>query len=161
MNDNYLATRDFVRGIARMRRPSIRCVSWKRKFLDEAIIFLINRILSGRKRPSFCRLRSSSIKCRRVQFNFIASIVAVCGGRGALVVYGTEDQMTDRDLTNCWLQRARADGTLDATVGGESDAATQVLAVRSRDGWDPWEVWLRHIDQPRRNLTQRSMSHPV
>jgi hypothetical protein len=72
-------------------------------------------------------------------------------------LYDVEDEMTDRDLTNSWLQRARAEGTLDARSGAESNTAAQAFAVTSRDGWDPWEVWLRHIDQPRRHLAGRRL----
>lgn len=64
-----------------------------------------------------------------------------------------ESNMIDGDLTNTWLRRARAENGADADLGAESISAAQALAVRSRDGWDPWEVWLRHIDQPRRRHT--------
>jgi hypothetical protein len=60
--------------------------------------------------------------------------------------------MADCDLTNSWLQRARADGTLGVGSSIEPDSVAPAFAVASRDGWDPWEVWLRHIDQPRRHL---------
>ena len=69
--------------------------------------------------------------------------------------------MADGDLTNSWLQRARAEGTLDASFGVESSTAAQAFTVKSRDGWDPWEVWLRHIDQPRRHRTGRRQKLPV
>ncbi len=64
-------------------------------------------------------------------------------------------KMIGSESTGSWIRRARAAGTPDAVVGAESNTATQTLAVRSCDGWDPWEVWLLHIDQPRRHLAGR------
>jgi hypothetical protein len=58
----------------------------------------------------------------------------------------------DGEFTDSWLQRARAERTSDSGTTAASDSAARALAARSRDGWDPWEVWLRHIDQPRRSL---------
>jgi hypothetical protein len=68
--------------------------------------------------------------------------------------------MADGYLTNPWLQRARAEGSLDASFGVESSTAAQAFTVKSRDGWDPWQVWLRHIDQPRRDPTGRHQKPP-
>jgi hypothetical protein len=93
------------------------------------------------------RVRHAYLHCLRV--------------RVAHVVQDSEDKMSDRDLTNSWLQRARADGTLDASLGAESNMAGHVFAATSRDGWDPWEVWLRHIDQPRRQLIGRRLKLPA
>jgi len=64
----------------------------------------------------------------------------------------------DETSTDSWFQRAPA-----APAAGESEASTRAitasaanaLAGRSQDGWDPMEVWLRYIDQPRR-LRQRA-----
>ena len=70
------------------------------------------------------------------------------------------DKMIDDDSTNSWLRRARAEGTSDVDFGTGSNTAAQALAVRSRDGWDPWEVWLRHIDQPRLALAGRHLKLP-
>jgi len=61
----------------------------------------------------------------------------------------------ERESTDSWIRRARAAGTHDAAFGAEPNTAAEALAVRSRDSWDPWEVWLLHIDQPRRRLAAR------
>ena len=70
------------------------------------------------------------------------------------------DKMIDDDSTNSWLRRARAEGTPDVGFGTGSNTAAQALAARSRDGWDPWEVWLRYIDQPRSALAGRHLKLP-
>ena len=69
-------------------------------------------------------------------------------------------KLIDSESTNSWIRRARAAGTPDVGPGIESNTAAQALAVRSRDSWDPWEVWLLHIDQPRRHLAGRRLTSP-
>jgi hypothetical protein len=63
-------------------------------------------------------------------------------------------QMTndgDEPLTESWLERARLQGAApaepQATPVGGSRAVTQ--------GWDPFDVWLRHVDEPRRLARRR------
>jgi hypothetical protein len=63
--------------------------------------------------------------------------------------------LIDDKPVGSWLRRARTDDESDVGFGAES--STAALAVSSRDGWDPWEVWLLHIDQPRRNLAGRGL----
>lgn len=56
----------------------------------------------------------------------------------------------DDKSTASWLRRALAD---EARLSGEHadvGAVVKAHAGRTRDGWDPWEVWLRKIEQPRR-----------
>lgn len=60
--------------------------------------------------------------------------------------------LVDGECMDSWLRRARAKGASNSDATAASDLAARALAARSRDGWDPWEVWLRHIDQPRRRL---------
>jgi hypothetical protein len=57
----------------------------------------------------------------------------------------------ENDSTRSWLQRARPECTSSAPA--EHDPAARPVGGRSGDGWDPWEVWLRYIDQPRRQRT--------
>jgi hypothetical protein len=65
----------------------------------------------------------------------------------------------DLDSTDSWLQRARGAGTPDVVVGAATNSAAKRIAVATHEGWDPWEAWLRHIDQPRRHLgAERSKS---
>lgn len=63
--------------------------------------------------------------------------------------------MIGGDFTNTWLRRVGADDVPAADAGAKPVSAARALAVGSRDGWDPWEVWLRHIDQPRRRNAGR------
>ena len=54
----------------------------------------------------------------------------------------------ESEPTTSWLQRARPECTSSASAG--HDPAASPGDDRSVDCWDPWEVWLRYIDQPRR-----------
>jgi len=63
--------------------------------------------------------------------------------RGNCVVKTIESEQT-----TSWLQRARRECTSSASAG--HDPAGSPGDDRSVDCWDPWEVWLRYIDQPRR-----------
>jgi hypothetical protein len=71
-----------------------------------------------------------------------------------------EDKMSDGVLKNSWLERVRAGSTVDASNGVGAQTSTPAFTVKSRDGWDPWQVWLRHIDQPRRDTTGRHQKSP-
>jgi len=54
----------------------------------------------------------------------------------------------ESEPTTSWLQRARPECTSSAPA--EHDLAACPADERSVDCWDPWDVWLRYIDQPRR-----------
>jgi hypothetical protein len=56
----------------------------------------------------------------------------------------------DESSTESWFQRAPAAAAPAASARAGTPSALHALADRSQDGWDPMEVWLRHIDQPRR-----------
>jgi hypothetical protein len=56
----------------------------------------------------------------------------------------------DETSTNSWFQRAPAPVEPKAGTSAVTAAAAHARADGSQDGWDPMEVWLRHIDQPRR-----------
>jgi hypothetical protein len=63
----------------------------------------------------------------------------------------------ESESTRSWLQRARPECTSSAPA--EHDLAALPFDDRSADCWDPWDVWLRYIDQPRRRRDgQRSTS---
>lgn len=64
----------------------------------------------------------------------------------------------DETATDSWLQRApvAVEPEVDRRVLTASTA--HALVDRSQDGWDPMEVWLRYIDQPRR---QRQRATPI
>lgn len=61
----------------------------------------------------------------------------------------------DETSTDSWFQRAPAPVEPQAGTPAVTTSAAQALADRSHVGWDPMEVWLRYIDQPRR-LRQRA-----
>jgi len=52
-------------------------------------------------------------------------------------------------------RRTPADGWSPAGAIDAPGSVARALARESRQGWDPWEVWLRRIDQPRRRGVER------
>jgi|MudIll2142460700_1097286.scaffolds.fasta_scaffold673728_2 hypothetical protein len=52
----------------------------------------------------------------------------------------------DETSTDSWVQRAPATIQPEAGTRAVTASAAHALADRSQDGWDPMEVWLRHID---------------
>jgi len=56
----------------------------------------------------------------------------------------------DETSTGSWFQRAAAPAQPATDTPAATVSAPIALADRSRGGWDPMEVWLRYIDQPRR-----------
>jgi hypothetical protein len=54
------------------------------------------------------------------------------------------------ESTESWLARTRAEGESNASPSAESDSTAVAPSEAAREGWDPWEVWLRRIEQPRR-----------
>jgi hypothetical protein len=69
-------------------------------------------------------------------------------------------KLIDGESTESWLHRASAEGASSASASAESNSVARSLSDRSRDGWDPWDVWLRHIDQPRRHFAGRRLKSP-
>jgi len=67
------------------------------------------------------------------------------------------NKMINGELTNSWLQRARAEATPGERFGTESNKGTSPFDVASRTIWCAWEVWLHHIDQPRRRPAGRCL----
>ena len=53
------------------------------------------------------------------------------------------------------FQRALAERATNAGKRTEPDSVARALAGKDRGGWDPWEVWLRRIEQPRRRQAER------
>lgn len=66
-------------------------------------------------------------------------------------------KMIEGDSTESWLHRASTEGAPSSSASAESNSAARALSDRSRDSWDPWDVWLRHIGQPRRHLAGRGL----
>lgn len=61
----------------------------------------------------------------------------------------------DETSTDSWFQRPHAPVEPQTETRAVTNSASHALANRSQVGWDPMEVWLRYIDQPRR-LRQRA-----
>ena len=59
----------------------------------------------------------------------------------------------DDDAAGSLFQRALAEGAAMEGTRAESDSAAGALAGKTRDGWDPYDVWVRHIHEPRRRAT--------
>ena len=59
----------------------------------------------------------------------------------------------DDDAAGSMFQRALADGAAEEGTRVQSDSAAGALAGKDRDGWDPYDVWVRHIHEPRRRAT--------
>jgi len=51
------------------------------------------------------------------------------------------------------FQRAMVEGAAKDGTRAESDSAAGALAGNDRDGWDPYDVWVRRIQEPRRRAT--------
>jgi len=52
-------------------------------------------------------------------------------------------------------RRAAAEDQPSTSPSDVPNSAARVLSGDARDGWDPWEIWLRRIDQPRRRRAER------
>ena len=59
----------------------------------------------------------------------------------------------DDDAAGSMFQRALAESAAMEGMRAESDSAAGALAGKARDGWDPYDVWVRHIHEPRRRAT--------
>jgi len=57
-----------------------------------------------------------------------------------------------------WLRRAAAVGVSPTSPSDVSRSAAQAPSGESVAGWDPYEVWMRRIDQPRRRRTDQASS---
>jgi hypothetical protein len=59
----------------------------------------------------------------------------------------------DDESAGSLFHRALAEGAAKDGPRAESDSAAGALAGGARDGWDPYDVWVRHIHEPRRRAT--------
>jgi hypothetical protein len=55
-----------------------------------------------------------------------------------------------------WLQRARAEPATQPIANADTATATADRSQLGQAGqiWDPWEVWLRHVDRPRQRRVE-------
>lgn len=63
----------------------------------------------------------------------------------------------DETSTDSWFRRTPAAGEREPGSRTEAATVSHALAGRSQGGWDPMDIWLRYIEQPRR-LRQRATS---
>jgi hypothetical protein len=56
----------------------------------------------------------------------------------------------DGEAPGSWLERARAEGSVSPGARAESESAAGARSGDSSIGWDPYDVWLCHVDMPRR-----------
>jgi hypothetical protein len=59
-----------------------------------------------------------------------------------------------------WLTRAHAASKSSASAHSVSESAAAPISDRLRESWDPWEVWLRRIHQPRQRLAALQVQSP-
>jgi hypothetical protein len=64
---------------------------------------------------------------------------------GRVVIRKIHEKSTDG-----WSRRTVAEDRSPITLPDAPDSVASALSGEARAGWDPWEVWLRRIDRPRR-----------
>jgi hypothetical protein len=58
--------------------------------------------------------------------------------------------------TDSWMRRVHSTGRSDIGRHVEPRAVASDLSVESQEGWDPRDVWLRRIEEPRRRRAQKA-----
>jgi hypothetical protein len=61
----------------------------------------------------------------------------------------------DEKSADGWSRRAAAEDLPSVRPSDVPNSVARVLSGDVRDGWNPWEIWLRRIDQPRRRRAER------
>jgi hypothetical protein len=56
----------------------------------------------------------------------------------------------DSKVEASWLERARPQGGVSFAAHSEPGPSEGLLSGDLQQGWDPYDVWLRHIHEPRR-----------
>ena len=56
----------------------------------------------------------------------------------------------DEKSTGGWSRRTVAEDRSPTALPDAPDAEASALSGEACAGWDPWEIWLRRIDRPRR-----------
>jgi hypothetical protein len=65
-------------------------------------------------------------------------------------------RMRELETTGSWFVRAHAQGAVTPGPSIASAPIARALQVSASEGWDPYEVWLRRIDEPRRVAARRA-----
>ena len=81
------------------------------------------------------------------------SVPTRLGPEGEVVI-----RKIDETATECWWRRSVAEGRSPTTPSDGPSSVASALSGETRAGWDPWEVWLRRIDQPRRRRAEGESS---
>ena len=56
----------------------------------------------------------------------------------------------DEKSKDSWLQRTVAEGQSLGRPDAMSNLAARAFSANAPVGWDPYDVWLRRVEQPRR-----------
>jgi len=56
----------------------------------------------------------------------------------------------DGKVAASWLERARSERAASFAARAEPGSSQGQRSSDSQQGWDPYDVWLRHIHEPRR-----------
>ena len=70
------------------------------------------------------------------------------------------DEAVDGQSVDAWLMLTPAEGETGAIARTVSESAAPAISDRLRESWDPWEVWLRHVHQPRQRLAAIRVKSP-
>ncbi len=64
---------------------------------------------------------------------------------------------SDSTLQKSWIQLALASEEPQHSASAETGTTTGPASGQVAAGWNPSEVWLRRIEQPRRSLAERRL----
>ena len=109
-----------------------------------------------------------------MRYGDLSACINVCGGRGGsdaatmqvidIKKHGrcsgpageAMRRLNDDESKGSLFRRALAEGAGNADTRAAPGFAAQALSSKFVETWDPWEVWLRHIERPRRLRAGRS-----
>ena len=74
---------------------------------------------------------------------------------------GMVSKAIDARISDSWLRRAGVETQPSPSEAGESRSIAASVPGETQEGWDPWETWLRRIDQPRRSRTENIWSRDL
>jgi hypothetical protein len=62
-------------------------------------------------------------------------------------------------IAGSWIRRAGNDTPQLTSADGEFRSTVASVPGEAPQGWDPWEIWLCRIDQPRRSRAENELQH--
>jgi hypothetical protein len=63
---------------------------------------------------------------------------------------------SESETSGSWIERGRASGAVASTWGSETGSAPNGM-----QGWDPYDVWLRRVELPRRQRAHGGAASPM